>query len=169
MQEGRGTKVATDGTNKVLLFGIAAAVLAVDQASKIWALAALGGGRRIPLIGTIFDLRLVFNPGSAFGLLKDSTFGIFIASSLITLIVTVWALRDPQASPALGLIIGGGLGNLVDRVFRPPSPGRGEVVDFIYLSFWPTFNLADAAIVVGVGLMLLAVIKEEKAATRLPA
>lgn len=169
MQEGGGAKVGIDRTNKVLLFGIAAAALAVDQASKLWALAALDGGRRIPLVGTVFDLRLAFNPGSAFGLLKDSTFGIFIASSLVTVAVIVWAVRDRAASPALGLIIGGGLGNLADRVFRPPGPGRGEVVDFLYLSFWANSNLADVAIVTGVGLMLLATIKEEKAATRLPA
>lgn len=151
---------------KALLFGLAAAVLVIDQASKELALAVLAGGRRISLIGDIFGLRLVFNPGSAFGLMKDFTFAIFIASSLVTVFVTVWALRDPAASPALGLIIGGGLGNLVDRVVRPPAPGRGEVVDSIYLSFWPTFNLADVAIVLGVGLMLLSVIKEERALHR---
>lgn len=169
VQEGRGAKVGIDRANKVLLFGIAAAALAVDQASKAWALAALGGGRRIPLIGSVFDLRLAFNPGSAFGLLEDFTFGIFIASSVITIVVIVWAVRDPAASPVLGLIIGGGLGNLADRVFRPPGPGRGEVVDFLYLSFWANSNLADVAIVTGVGLMLLMALKEEKAATRLPA
>ena len=74
--------------------------------------------------------------------------------------VIVWAIRDPAASPVLGLIIGGGIGNLIDRVTRPPGGGRGHVIDFIYLSFWPTFNLADAAIVVGVGAMLLLAMRE---------
>jgi len=81
---------------------------------------------------------------------------------VITLAVIVWAVRDPEASPVLGLIIGGGIGNLIDRVVRPPGAGRGEVIDFIYLSFWPTFNVADAAIVVGVGAMLLFAMRENQ-------
>jgi signal peptidase II len=137
-------------------------VVLVDQASKAWATAALGNGRRIPLIGSVFDLRLVSNPGSAFGLFKGSTLAIFVASCLITIAVILWAIRDPEAHPALGLIIGGGIGNLIDRLVRPPGGGRGEVIDFIYLSFWPTFNLADAAIVVGVGAMLLLAMRENQ-------
>jgi len=164
MQKSGGAQVAPAQTirPKLLLLATAAAVVLVDQASKAWALAALGNGRRIPIIGSVFDLRLVSNPGSAFGLFKGSTLAIFIASCVITLAVIVWAVRDPEASPVLGLIIGGGIGNLIDRLVRPPGAGRGEVIDFIYLSFWPTFNIADAAIVVGVGAMLLFAIRETR-------
>ena len=164
MQKSGGAQVAPAQTirPKLLLLATAAAVVLVDQASKAWALAALGNGRRIPIIGSVFDLRLVSNPGSAFGLFKGSTLAIFIASCVITLAVIVWAVRDPEASPVLGLIIGGGIGNLIDRVVRPPGAGRGEVIDFIYLSFWPTFNVADAAIVVGVGAMLLFAMRENQ-------
>ena len=164
MQKSGGAKVAPAQTihPKLLLLATAAAVVLVDQASKAWALATLGNGRRIPIIGSVFDLRLVSNPGSAFGLFKGSTLAIFIASCVITLAVIVWAVRDPEASPVLGLIIGGGIGNLIDRLVRPPGAGRGEVIDFIYLSFWPTFNIADAAIVVGVGAMLLFAIRETR-------
>jgi signal peptidase II len=166
MQKSGGAKVAPAQTihPKLLLLATAAAVVLVDQASKAWALAALGNGRRIPIIGSVFDLRLVSNPGSAFGLFKGSTLAIFIASCVITLAVIVWAVRDPEASPVLGLIIGGGIGNLIDRLVRPPGAGRGEVIDFIYLSFWPTFNIADAAIVVGVGAMLLLAMRENPTA-----
>ncbi|MGQ0679790.1 MAG: signal peptidase II [Actinomycetota bacterium] len=161
MQEGRRAQIVPARTGKIVIFGIAAAVLLADQATKAWAVAALSGGRRIPVIGSVLDFRLVMNPGSAFGLFKGWTLAIFVVSSLITALVVGWALRDPAASPVLGLIIGGGLGNLVDRVVRPPGPGRGEVVDFIYLSFWPTFNLADSAIVVGVGLLLMMSVREQ--------
>lgn len=164
MQEGRGAQVAEPqkSRTKQALFGLALAVLIADQASKAWATAALDGGRRIPIIGDTFDLRLVLNPGSAFGLFRGSTALIALASAVVTVAVIVWAIRDPMAPAALGLVIGGGLGNLVDRAIRAPGFGRGHVVDFIYLSFWPTFNLADSAICVGVGLMLLEALREER-------
>ncbi len=100
------------------------------------------------------------NPGSAFGLFRGSTLLIAIASSLITVVVIGWAVRDAAAPVWLGLVIGGGIGNLIDRAFRAPGWGRGRVVDFIYLSFWPTFNLADAAISLGVALLLLEALRE---------
>jgi signal peptidase II len=164
MQEGRGAQVAEPQTKrtKLALVGIAAAVIVADQASKAWALTALDGGRRIPILGDTFDLRLVFNPGSAFGLFRGSTVLIALASAVITVAVSVWAFRDPQVPATVGLVIGGGVGNLIDRALRAPGFGRGHVIDFIYLSFWPTFNLADAAICVGVGLMLLEALREER-------
>lgn len=164
MQESRGAQVTEPQITRTrrALFSIAAAVLVVDQATKAWAVAALDG-RRIPIIGDLFELRLVFNPGSAFGLFRGSTMLIALASAVITVAVTVWALRDPAVPATVGLVIGGGLGNLVDRAFRPPGFGRGHVVDFIYLSFWPTFNIADTAICIGVALMLLHALREERA------
>ncbi len=158
MQEGRGAQVA--GSTKLVLFGLAIAVVVVDQASKAWAVSALGSGRRIPIVGDTFDLRLVLNPGSAFGLFRGSTLLIAIASSLITVVVIGWAVRDAAAPVWLGLVIGGGIGNLIDRAVRAPGWGRGHVVDFIYLSFWPTFNLADAAISLGVALLLMEALRE---------
>lgn len=160
MQEGRGTQVA--GSNKLALFAIALAVILADQISKAWALAVLGDGRRISIIGETFDLRLVMNPGSAFGLFRGATLWIALASSVIVVVVIVWALRDPSAPIWLGLVIGGGVGNLIDRVIQPPGGGRGHVVDFIYLSFWPTFNLADAAISVGVVLLMVQAFREDR-------
>jgi signal peptidase II len=96
MQEGRGAQVADPPStrSKQALFGLALAVLVVDQVSKAWATTALDGGRRIPIIGDTFDLRLVFNPGSAFGLFRGSTSIIALASAVITVAVIVWAIRD---------------------------------------------------------------------------
>lgn len=145
---------------RVAIFAIAAAVVLVDQLTKAWAVAALSGGRRMSVIGDTFDLRLVRNPGSAFGLFSGATPWIAAASLLVTVGVAIWAVRDPEAPAVLGLVLGGGIGNLVDRLVRPPGGGSGHVIDFIYLSFWPTFNLADASIVIGVALLFWMAFRE---------
>ncbi|MEX2587264.1 MAG: signal peptidase II [Actinomycetota bacterium] len=160
MLQGVGEQAVSTKRTKVAIFVIAAVVVLLDQATKAWALAALGDGSRIPVIGRTIDFRLVRNPGSAFGLFADATLWIFLASLAVTAGVAVWALRDPQAPPVLGLVLGGGVGNLIDRLVQPPGGGSGHVVDFIYLSFWPTFNLADAAIVTGVGLLFYLAFRE---------
>jgi signal peptidase II len=134
--------------------GTAVGTVIVDQVAKAWALEVLGEGRKIALLGEYLDLRLVRNPGSAFGMFHASTFAIFAASLVILSVVSVWAFRNPSETVRLGLVIGGGAGNLIDRVFRPPGLGKGHVIDFINFSFWPTFNLADSAIVTGVTLLL---------------
>jgi len=139
----------------LILFLVFAATLATDQASKIWALRALGHGQFVPIVGRYFQFRLVRNSGSAFGLFSGASMFIFVANLIILGLVVIWATRSREDPLALGLVLAGGLGNLVDRLVRPPGFGMGKVVDFVYLSFWPTFNLADAAIVVGVGLLLL--------------
>lgn len=159
MQEGRRAQVAA--SNKLALFTVALAVVLIDQASKAWAVARLSGGRRIPILGDTFDLRLVLNPGSAFGLFPGATIVISALSTLITIVVAVWVLREPHPPLSLGLVLGGGVGNLVDRAMREPGWGRGHVVDFLYLSFFPTFNLADAAISIGVALLLFQARREE--------
>lgn len=159
MQEGRRAQVAA--SNKLALFTVALAVVLIDQASKAWAVARLSGGRRIPILGDTFDLRLVLNPGSAFGLFPGATIVISALSTLITIVVAVWVLREPHPPLSLGLVLGGGVGNLVDRAMREPGWGRGHVVDFLYLSFFPTFNLADAAISIGVALLLFQALREE--------
>lgn len=161
MQEGRRAQVASP--TKLALFGVAVAVILVDQVSKAWALSALSGGERIPILGNTFDLRLVLNPGGAFGLFPGSTLVIATLSTLITIAVAAWVVREPNPPLALGLVLGGGIGNLIDRAVRAPGWGRGHVVDFLYLSFWPTFNLADAAISVGVAFLLIQALREERA------
>jgi len=128
-------------------------VVALDQVAKAWALVALDKDRSIRLAGRFFQLRLVRNSGSAFGLFAGNAMLIFVINLVIVGGVGVWLLRGGGPSLALGLVLGGGLGNLADRIFRAPGLGLGKVVDFIYLSFWPTFNFADAAIVIGVAFL----------------
>jgi len=135
----------------------------LDQAAKAWALVALDQDRSIRLAGDFFQLRLVRNSGSAFGLFSGNAMMIFVINLAIVGLVGAWLLRGGAPSVALGLVLGGGLGNLADRIFRTPGLGLGKVVDFIYLSFWPTFNFADAAIVIGVALLLFSNLRTKSA------
>jgi signal peptidase II len=132
-----------------------AATVVIDQVSKAIAAHILADGRpRLP-VGGFFDLELTRNPGGAFGILPQSPLLFFLATVVIVGGVLAWGLRSSQAPLALGLVAGGGLGNLIDRLVRAPGGLQGRVVDFIHFHFWPTFNLADSAIVIGVGLLIL--------------
>lgn len=135
---------------------VAAGVLAVDQLTKWWALEALSDG---PVhVAWTLDLNLTFNTGTAFSLGSD--LGPVIALVAVGVVVVLLRSRVAAASGAaavaVGLVLGGALGNLADRAFRDGDGLLGgAVVDFLDLGWWPVFNVADAAIVVGaVGLVL---------------
>ena len=140
-----------------MLLLIAAGVVAFDQLTKAWALSALRDGP-INLVGGEGGprLNLTRNTAGAFGLggaavpfLAVAALGlvIFMASSGAT-------TRRPALAVAVGLVLGGALGNLADRLFRGRGLLRGAVVDFVDLRVWPVFNLADAAITCGCLLLL---------------
>jgi signal peptidase II len=126
----------------------------LDQASKILVRRYLALGEEVRLFGGC-GLRRVQNPGSAFGLFAGAPWPVAVVS-LIVLFLLLWILwfKGPYRSILLqagtGLICGGAVGNIIDRVFL------GGVTDFIDLRVWPVFNLADTAIVVGIGLVMLA-------------
>jgi signal peptidase II len=137
-----------------LLLGVAAAVLAVDQLTKWWALEALDTGT----IDVVWTLRfnLTVNYGSAFSVAE----GRGAVISLLALVIVAVLLRSgryatrPGMAVAIGLVFGGAVGNLIDRAFREGDGFLGGgVVDFIDLQWWPVFNVADAAIVVGAVLL----------------
>jgi signal peptidase II len=134
---------------------IAVPVLIADQISKHWALAALADGP-IDLFWTL-RFRLVFNPGMAFS--QGQNLGPLIAlvslGVIVALLVSVARGAGLGHPLAIGLVIGGAAGNLVDRLFRGRAWLRGEVVDFIDLQWFPVFNLADISINVGVALLIL--------------
>ena len=137
---------------------VAATVVALDQATKWWALVALDGGRSIDLIGTL-RMRLVFNRGAAFGL--GSRFAPLLAILAVVVVVVLvregGALQGRAARFSLGLVLGGALGNLSDRLFRDGGGFLGgAVVDFVDLQWWPVFNVADTAITVGAALLAVA-------------
>lgn len=145
---------------------IAAGVVAVDQLTKSWAVAALSDGS-IELIDGFLQLRLTRNPGAAF---SSFTGGGPVLGGIAALVAVAIAFLLPQMEwrldrVALSLVMGGALGNFVDRIFRADGFLDGAVVDFINFSFWPTFNAADSAISIGVVLMLLsALFRKEPAA-----
>jgi signal peptidase II len=130
---------------------VVAVVVLVDQLTKWWALTRLASGP-IHLIGTL-DLALSRNTGASFSLFQGKAFLLVPVAVVLVAVLGVMVWRAPTTGRAaiLGLIIGGALGNLCDRLFRSD---HGAVVDFIALHFWPTFNVADACVV---GCLLLLV------------
>jgi signal peptidase II len=134
-------------------------VVAADQLTKWWAVSRLSHGT-IHLISTL-DLQLTYNTGSAFSLLQGQDALLVVVAALIVaaLSVMVWRARSNGRAAVLGLILGGALGNLADRLFRG---NHGAVVDFVALHFWPTFNVADASIVVGCVLLVASLALEAR-------
>jgi signal peptidase II len=141
----------------LLLLAVAATVLLADIVTKALAVHRLSERDPVDLLGGLLTLRLVRNAGAAFGFAQ----GLTIAFTLVAVAVVVVILRlsrrlrSTSWAVALGLVLGGAVGNLVDRIFRAPGPGRGHVVDFLELPHWPVFNLADSAIVSSAILMVL--------------
>jgi signal peptidase II len=135
---------------------IAAAIVVLDQLTKIWAVAALSDGP-IEVIGTILQFRLTRNPGGAFSLLTGLTpvLAILAVVMVVYIVRTARRTSDTVMAYFLGLVLGGAVGNLVDRMVRSPGVLRGEVVDFIKVPNWPTFNVADCAITIGVILIAI--------------
>jgi len=144
-----------------LLLTVAIVVLALDVVSKLLAVDRLDGRAPVEVIDGVLSLRLVRNPGAAFGVAQGLTIALTLIAVVVIAVILRVARRLRRASWAvgLGMVLGGALGNLLDRVFREPGPLRGHVVDFLQLPNWPVFNLADSAIVTGGVLMVLLSLK----------
>jgi len=140
-----------------LVLAVAATVLAADVVSKVLVVDHLSHRRPVDLITGVIDLRLTRNAGAAFSLGVGSTvvFSLVAIAVVVVIVRAAARLRNTGWAVALGLLLGGACGNLVDRLVRSPGPFRGEVVDWIHLHHWPVFNLADSAITVGAILALL--------------
>lgn len=141
---------------RVLLFSTAFCVYIVDRLAKLVAVKALSAGQSIKVLPDIFHITLVFNNGAAFGLMRDRAVFFITISAFVATFIILFAWRH-KGMPALiavslGLILGGALGNLVDRVTF------GYVIDFLDFRVWPVFNVADSAISVGVGMLVVATI-----------
>ena len=136
---------------RLRVLAVAAVVLAADQLTKWWALEALDDG---PVhVGWTLDLQLTFNTGTAFSLGRDlgPVIALVAAGVVVALARSRLATVSAATSACVGLVLGGAVGNLSDRAFRAGGDGflGGAVVDFVDLGWWPVFNVADAAIVVG--------------------
>lgn len=133
----------------------AALVLVLDQLTKLWALRALTPGEPTDVVGSLIRLNLIRNPGAAFSIGTGATWVLTLIACgvLVFILVTARRLGSVAWAWALGLLLGGSLGNLSDRLFREPGPGRGHVVDFIDYFGWFIGNVADVAIVGAAGVI----------------
>ena len=139
-----------------LLLGLAAAVLLADIITKLVIVATIRQGENIRTLGGLLYLTHLRNVGAAFSFAQGATilFTVIAVAVVVVIVRTSRRLYSALWATALGLVLGGALGNLVDRVFRSPGFLRGGVVDFLSLfapdgRIWPVFNVADSAIVCG--------------------
>jgi len=132
------------------LFGVAWFVWILDLATKIWAVSALANKPDIKVFGSFFQLTLVRNPGAAFSFATGAT--IFLTVFALCVLTAIFYISPRITSKGwavvLGLVMGGIIGNLIDRIFREPGLLRGHVIDWMQLPYWPIFNIADSAIVI---------------------
>jgi signal peptidase II len=132
------------------LFSVAWFVWILDLATKIWAVNTLSTGPNIKVLGSFFQLTLIRNPGAAFSIATGAT--VFLTIFAICVVITILHFSPRITSKGwavvLGLVLGGSLGNLVDRIFREPGLLRGHVIDWLQVPNFPVFNIADSAIVI---------------------
>lgn len=141
------------------LFGIVAGItLVLDQVTKILARSALEAGESVPVIDGFWDWHLAYNTGAAFSMFGDAAFGriLLTAVAFLAVGIIVYMARSAinrRSLLSLAAILGGTVGNLIDRV------AFGHVTDFVFWHWhehpWPIFNVADVALVVGIGILLI--------------
>ena len=140
----------------VVFYGVAASVFLLDRVTKLLTVHYIqsGSGVHFPFISFVH----VLNTGTAFGLLKNASLLLGLFAFIVSMfLVAKHVSFDRKLEPVLGLILGGALGNLADRILY------GAVIDMIDVHFWPVFNVADAAISVAIVLLLALDIKASKA------
>ncbi|UFS99442.1 signal peptidase II [Nocardia huaxiensis] len=135
---------------------LAAVLLGLDLLTKCIVVATMTPGQPIYLIGHWARLSLVRNPGAAFSMATGMTWLLtLIAAAVVIGVIRIGrTLRSLPWAIGLGMVLGGALGNLIDRLFRAPGPLQGHVVDFVAIGWWPVFNVADSAIVCGAILLV---------------
>lgn len=160
-------KINVTTKNTLVFIGAAAAAILLDQVSKAIVVASMEPGTSVTVIPHVLSITHSTNTGAAFGLMRGSGQIVFLAALVIIALAFAWffAFRGKKrlwSFVGLGLLIGGALGNLIDRIFRH------KVVDFFDLGWWPVFNIADLAIVAGVIIIVvvtaLAIWREDAAA-----
>jgi signal peptidase II len=157
-----GPRTAGDGNaavaaRRLRLVALAVVVIvALDQLTKVWAVAALSDGP-ISIIGDTVEFHLTRNPGGAFGRFRGMTpvLAVLAVVVAIFLVRAVQRTRDAWTIAALTLVLGGALGNLSDRFFRSPGVLRGHVVDFVRVGWWPVFNVADSCVTIGAVILIV--------------
>ena len=141
-----------------LVLGLALGILAVDQLAKWLVVEHLQEGVSVPVIGELVQFHFVRNPGAAFSLGIGATWIFAIIALAVAVIIVVFArrIRSLAWATVFGLLLGGTVGNLTDRLFREPGFGQGHVIDFVQLWGFPAiFNVADIAITFSVVLLII--------------
>ncbi|MDI3194826.1 signal peptidase II [Pseudarthrobacter sp. AL07] len=140
-----------------LFAGFAVFAYVLDQLTKQWVTSSMVEGERIPVLPPLLHWYFIRNSGAAFSIGENVTwvFSIIMAGVAIAILFQVRKLGSSWWSLALGLLLGGALGNLTDRLFREPSFGMGHVVDFIQLPNFAIFNIADSAVVSAVVIICI--------------
>ena len=139
------------------LLSVAWLIWILDLATKAWAVSQLANREPVKILGSFFQLTFIRNSGAAFSFASNATLFLSLFGIIVALGVIYFApkITSKGWSVVLGLVLGGVLGNLMDRIFREPSFLRGHVIDWMQLPHWPIFNIADSAIVVAAGLAMI--------------
>jgi len=139
-----------------LLAVIAATVVILDLLTKIIIVATVTPGESVRLLGGLVYFSLIRNPGAAFSMATGMTWLLALVAIAVVIVIIRMApkLRSTPWAVSLGLVLGGALGNLIDRIFRSPGFLQGHVVDFVSVvgpnaEYVPIFNVADSAITIG--------------------
>lgn len=142
------------------LFSLAALVWAIDFLTKNWAIANLSTSSR-KILGSFLQITLLRNPGAAFSMATGFTIIFTSISIVVAIFITRYASRITSLwwAYVAGLVLGGVLGNLSDRIFRTPGFLYGHVIDWIELPHWPVFNIADSSIFIAAGIAILLTVK----------
>jgi len=145
------------------LYATAAVAYVLDRVTKLWVEAALAGRAPIEIVPGVLSFNYTTNSGGAFGLGRSAPWVFAGATALVSVVIVFVSFRLDRRplALALGLILGGALGNLTDRILNGPGLS-GHVIDFIDLQVWPVFNLADASIVVGAILLAMSSARREE-------
>ena len=169
MSEDRKSRAPSRWRRLLLLGFVGSGSVACDLQTKAWAWDNLRDGAKVSVIDPLFELSFAFNTGSAFSVVREGAWAhtLFV---IVAFAALAWMIYAAFTMPtdrrlgfvALGLIASGTIGNLHDRLFRFDELGRPGVVDFMKINYpwggsWPVFNVADVALLVGVGLLLLTV------------
>jgi signal peptidase II len=154
VQAARGTALSRPRSLLVLL---ALNTVVLDAATKALVVAKLEHREPVHVLGDLVTLEVSRNSGAAFSFAQGATavFTLIAVAVVVVIVRTLPRLRSRGGAVTLGLLLGGAVGNLVDRLVRAPGVGRGAVVDFIHLPHFATFNVADSAITTGAVLAAL--------------
>ncbi|WP_368496332.1 signal peptidase II [Herbiconiux sp. A18JL235] len=146
----------------IVLVVVAVASIAIDQIAKLLVVTNLQAGEVVPVVGDLIRFHLVFNPGAAFSIGNAYTWIFSILATAVTVFI-IWFSRRIRSFAwawVFGLLLGGTIGNLIDRLFKEPGFGVGHVVDFITIPVLPAiFNLADVSITAAMVLFLVLTIR----------